>query len=133
MIHATISGNIGRDPELREVGSSQVLKFSLASNSRQKVDGKWQGVTTWLDVSLWRRAEALSKLVAKGQYVTVRGEVYVREYTDKHGAKRYSVDLDADAVELGPKRDGQQPAVRDTQPTVPEQVADDPNDSELPF
>ena len=111
MIHATIAGNIGRDPESKQIGDGSVLEFSLASNSRRKVEGQFQDVTDWVRVTIWgKRGESLGRILTKGSYVVVRGELTCREYTRKDGAAGYSLELRADDIELGPKRDGRRSA-----------------------
>ena len=108
MIHATIAGNIGRDPELKHVGDSTVLEFSLASNTRRKGQDGYEDVTNWVRGSVWgKRGEGLARILGKGSYVIVRGELTVREYTRKDGGAGYSLEMRADEVELGPKRDAQ--------------------------
>ena len=105
MIHATISGNIGRDPELRSAGSGEVLSFSVASNTREKRDSGWEKTTTWVRCSMFRRAGALARILERGSYVTVRGQLTLREYPKRDGTTGYGLELRADEVELGPKRD----------------------------
>ncbi len=127
MIHATISGNIGKQPELKAIGQHKLLEFSLASNARQKVDGSWEKVTTWVRCALWRRAEQAATLLEKGTHLTVSGELVVREYTKRDGEKGYSVELDVANWELGPKRERQQHHERKAEDLIgpPEGWADD--------
>lgn len=95
-IHVVVSGHIGRDAETRPAGSTNVVSFSLASSAFRKKEKQ----TDWLNISLFgSRAEALCKYLTKGAPVTVRGELHVREY-DKDGAKRFSIEVKADDIEL---------------------------------
>ena len=112
MIHAVITGNLGADPELKYLPAGEaVLELRVAASSRQKVGGEWQEVTTWCRVAMFgKRGESLSKLLAKGERVCVRGALTVREFAKNDGTKGYSVDVRADEIELmGSKRDGAQP------------------------
>ena len=53
MLNMTAHGNLGRDPELKEVGSTQVASFSIAART-----GKDE--TTWIDCSVWgKRADTV--------------------------------------------------------------------------
>lgn len=54
-----ISGNLGRDPELRATQTgTQVLRFSVCVNERRKVGDEWQDVPNWVDVTVFgKRAE----------------------------------------------------------------------------
>lgn len=77
MINATVSGNLGKDAELRDAGQSRVLSFSVASSA--KVKG--EKTTTWVRCSLWgKRGEALAQYLTKGSKVCVAGELSTREY-----------------------------------------------------
>ncbi len=80
MIHATITGNIGKDAETRQAGQDSVTSFSVASN--RKVKG--EDTTTWVRVSCWgKRGESLCKHLVKGTRVTVVGELSTREHDGK--------------------------------------------------
>lgn len=60
-----------------------------------------------------KRAEALSQYLVKGQQVTVIGNVTEREWTDKDGGKRKSMDVRvSDVALMGGKREGAAPAPR---------------------
>lgn len=97
MIAATITGTVGRDAELRQPrGGDQVLSFNVAS--RRYANG--QESTDWITVSFWgKRAEAIARHVTKGSRIAARGALHVREY-EHDGAKRWSIELRADDVEL---------------------------------
>lgn len=81
MIQAFVAGNLGKDAELRAVGSKDmVCSFSVASSRKNK--GGEQ--TTWVRCSLWgKRGEALAKYLTKGSKVAVSGELSTREYEGK--------------------------------------------------
>ena len=102
MIHATVVGNLGAEPEMKYAGDgTPILNLRVAASSRKKVDGEWKDVPTWCAVSVFgKRAESLAKLLEKGSKVAVRGELSVREYDKRDGGRGYSVDVRADEVEL---------------------------------
>lgn len=93
MIHATISGRLGADSELRSTsGGQQVLNFRVACDHGFG-DKK---STTWVRVALWgARGEKLQEHLVKGQSVVVRGELWTEDYEGKA-----SVQLKADEIEL---------------------------------
>ena len=67
-------GNLCADPELRTTNSGQaVLKMRLACSERyQDRDKQWQERVEYVSVVVWnRRAEALSKFLAKGSRLFV--------------------------------------------------------------
>ena len=85
MLNMTAHGNLGRDPELKEVGSSQVASFSIAART-----GKDQ--TTWIDCSVWgKRAETVMSYLHKGDRVTVVGSGRIRIFDKKDGSEGKSL------------------------------------------
>ena len=97
-------GNLTRDPELSEMQSGiAVCRFSIAVNRRRTTEGEQQ--TDFFNVTAWRGlAENVAKFCQKGNKVAVVGNLQIRQYEDRDGQKRTSVDVNADEVEfLTPK------------------------------
>lgn len=91
-----IVGYLGRDPELRYTPQgTPVCDFSIATTERRKdKSGEFQDQTTWFRVSLFgRQAEVASQYLSKGRQVYVEGTLTQREYTDKEGNARTSLDV----------------------------------------
>ena len=87
MLNITAHGNIGRDPELKEVRDTQVAEFSLASRT-----GKDE--TTWIKCAVWgKRADTVMQYMHKGDKITVCGSGKLQEYDRKEGGKGYSLEL----------------------------------------
>lgn len=85
-----ISGNLGRDPELRATQTgTQVLRFSVCVNERRKVGDEWQDVPNWVDVTVFGRLRQ-SKWEKDGQKHS-RLEVIADNVTFTGGAKRDDV------------------------------------------
>lgn len=107
----TISGNLGRDPELRSTqGGTQVLTFSLAVSDRKRnpQNGEWEEVTNWIPcVVFGNRAESLSRFLAKGMKCAVEGKLRQSSYKDKSGQNRSKIEVIVDEVEFMSKRDPQ--------------------------
>ena len=101
----TIAGQLGRDAEQRYLpDGSAVASFSVAdSQGRDKP-------TIWWNCSIFgKRAESLVQYLTKGQAVTVAGTVSQREYTDKDGNKRISMDVRVNDIALqGGKREAEE-------------------------
>lgn len=99
-----ISGNIGRDPELRQTqGGTQVLTFSLAVSDRKRnpQSGQWEDVTNWIPcVVFGNRAESLSRLLSKGMKCAVEGKLRQSSYKDKSGQNRSKIEVIVDEVEF---------------------------------
>ncbi|HZU85579.1 MAG TPA: single-stranded DNA-binding protein, partial [Polyangiaceae bacterium] len=95
-------GNLGADPELRVTpGGQAVLKLRLATNEtyldRNNVR---QERTEWHRVTVWgRRAEALGKILQKGDSLFIEGRLQTSSY-EKNGEKRYSTEVIANNILL---------------------------------
>ena len=98
----TITGNLGKDAEMRALNDgTPVLSFSVADNQGKDKPSIW-----WSASLFGRRAESLQQYLTKGQQVTVIGTVSEREWTDKEGNKRKSMDVRVNDIALqGGKRD----------------------------
>ena len=106
-----ITGNLTRDPELRSLPSGmQVCSLRIASNTRRKgQDGNWEDKPNFFDITVWgAQGENCSRFLSKGRPVAIDGRLEWREWTDKEGNKRQSVEIVADSVQfLGGPQDGQ--------------------------
>ena len=89
----TIVGYLGRNPELRYTpNGTAVCDFSMAT-SEKKGDAD---VTTWFKVTVWgKQAEVANQYLTKGTQVYIEGRVSLREYTDRDGNKRTSLEVNA--------------------------------------
>jgi len=100
----TISGNLGREPELRQTqGGTQVLTFSLAVSDRKRnpQSGEWEEVTNWIPcVVFGNRAESLSRFLSKGTKCAVEGKLRQSSYKDKSGQNRSKIEVIVDEVEF---------------------------------
>lgn len=98
------SGNIGREPELRQTqGGTQVLTFSLAVSDRKRnpQSGEWEEVTNWIPcVVFGNRAESLSRFLAKGMKCAVEGKLRQSSYKDKSGQNRSKIEVIVDEIEF---------------------------------
>lgn len=92
----TVTGNVGKDPELRFTqGGKAVAKFTVA-DTRGKGDDKQ---TTWHNVVCFdEQAENVCEQVKKGSRVLVQGRLNKDKYVDKDGNNRESVEIVADEI-----------------------------------
>lgn len=95
-------GNLTREPELRfTTGGKGVCSFGLAVNRRYQVNGEWQEKVSFFNVTVWDSAgENAAASLVKGTRVIVTGRLEQKEWEDKEGNKRTSVEIVAD--EVGP-------------------------------
>jgi len=100
-------GNLGMDPEVKEVGKSgKLAKFSLATNETYRNDkGEKVTETQWHQVIAWgRQAEIIEQYLKKGNEIAIEGKLTTRNYTDKEGNKRYVTEIVVqDLLMLGKK------------------------------
>ena len=126
-----MTGNIGGDVKVNNVGGTAVANFSVAMTAGFG-DKK---STIWLQASLWGK-QAESKLVdylVKGQQVALSGEFSMREYEGKQYPQLRISTIDL----VGGKSDGNssprpssEPSARKNEPHKPDDGFDD---SSIPF
>jgi len=98
----TITGNLGKDCEERLLPNGDaVTSFSVADSQGKDKPSIW-----WNCSLFGKRATSLAPYLTKGQTVTVIGNVTEREWEDKDGHKRKSMDLRVSDLALqGGKKD----------------------------
>src|SRR5262245_42399620 len=104
-----VTGNLTRDPELRSLPSgTSVCKLRIAVNSRRKdQSGEWVDKPNYFDVTVWgAQGENCANYLSKGRPVAVEGRLDWREWEDKEGGKRQSVEIIANSVQFLGSRDG---------------------------
>ena len=99
----TLTGNLTRDPDLRSTSSgTSVLRFGVAVNDRRqnRQTGEWEDVPNFVDCIVFgNRADALSRILAKGAKVAVEGKLRYSQW-ERDGQKRSKVEVAVDEVEL---------------------------------
>ena len=123
----TISGGLGRDAELKYLNNGDpICSFSVADSQ-----GRDKGTIWWNCTLFGKRGEALAQYLTKGQSVTVVGTITEREWQDKEGSKRKSMDVRVSEIALqGGRKDAEPQEERRAAPK-PEPVEMD--DQDLPF
>ena len=92
----TLVGYIGQDPTSTFLPSGdQATNFNVACTERWKDrSGVQQGQTLWFSCSAFGRlAERSQQQLRKGAYIYVEGRLSTREYTDRQGQTRTSLDV----------------------------------------
>lgn len=95
----TLLGNVGKDPEIRTVGESQVASFGVAVTDKwTDKSGEKKEKTTWFNISVWQSgANGLVKSVVqpyvkKGSMVFIDGTPEIQEYEkDGHKQRAFNV------------------------------------------
>src|SRR5690606_23384941 len=96
-------GTLGTDPEAgRTPNGHENLKFRAAENVRQGQNEitTWYTVTAWSGTAKGLTSLAVKGLLAKGARVVVTGTLTSREYQDRNGQTRTSLDVNAHDVQL---------------------------------
>ena len=101
MLNITAHGNLGKDPELKQLPNSQVANFSLACRTSK-------GDTTWINCQAWnKRADTVMKYLHKGDKITVCGNGKLRTFDKQDGSKDKSLELNVSDFTL-PARESNQ-------------------------
>jgi single-strand DNA-binding protein len=105
-----ITGNLTRDPELRSTGGGlSVASLRIATNTRRKdsASGEWVDQPNYFSVTVFgRQGETAAQYLSKGRGVAIDGRLSWREYQDKEGNKRESVEIIAENVQFLSSPDG---------------------------
>lgn len=105
----TIVGNLTRDPELRGLPSGgSVCSLRVAVNERRKdQSGQWSDAPNFFNVSVFgNSADNAAKFLSKGRQVAIDGRLRWREYQDRDGNRRESIEIVAQEVQFIGGRDG---------------------------
>jgi len=97
---ATIVGNLGKDSEMKTADNGNTrLVFSVADTVGYGDNKK----TQWVNCTLFgKRGDSLQQYLTKGTKVVIFGEVSLRQYDDKNGMARTSIDcVVSDVVLVG--------------------------------
>ena len=91
----TLIGRLGQDPEVREVGTSKVANFSIATDeSYTDKSGNKVEKTEWHKIVMWNKAaENAQAFLKKGSLVYVEGKIETRSWENDSGEKRYTTEI----------------------------------------
>jgi single-strand DNA-binding protein len=130
MRQGCFAGYVGKDAELTYTPTgTAVCKFSVAANRNKSKDGEDQK-PLWVNCVIWaKRGESLAPHIKKGTFAVVGGELDIREYTDKSGANRWSLELNVQQFTFGGKNNSDSSASTSTQSTAKKPL----DDEDVPF
>lgn len=124
---AILMGRLTRDPEMRYTQSNTpVTSFTLAiDRDRKGPNGERQ--TDFIDCVAWgKQAEFVKSWFAKGMMAIVVGRVQSRNWEDRNGNKRTSIEINANEVMFGEsKKDKAAPKSEPAAPLFDLPVSDD--------
>ena len=99
---AILMGRLTRDPELRFTqNKAAVASFTLAVN-RDKKGSNGEQVGDFIDCVAWgRMGEFVKQWFTKGMLAIVIGRIQSRNWEDKNGNKRTTIEINAEDVSFG--------------------------------
>ena len=133
---SVLQGRLCADPEIRTTQSGvSVASFRVAWSEKYKETE----TKCFLNCSAWRgTGEFVNNYFHKGQEIVVEGRLQTREWEDKEGNKRSTIEMSVDKAHFcGPKQgggDGSNSYNADySAPASPGFTEIDEDDEELPF
>lgn len=89
MRRMTVTGNIVKDAESKNVNGSNVIQFTVCVN--EKFKDKNGNHAYYYDCSIWRDDTSVAKYMQKGVKMFVEGTPEVNQWTDKDGKPRAGI------------------------------------------
>lgn len=98
---AILMGRLTRDPEHRYVNDRLVCQFTLAIDRSAK-DANGEKITDFINCTAWgKRADFMKQYFSKGMMAIVCGRIQSRNWEDKNGNKRTTIEINADEISFG--------------------------------
>ena len=103
-----LMGNLTRDIEVRQAGSSNVAKLGIAINRVFKTaSGEKREETTFVDCEAWgRTGEVMAQYLTKGSPVFVEGRLKLDQWQDQQGNNRSKLKVVVDSFEFVDSKGG---------------------------
>ena len=91
-------GNLGKDPEVRRMGSGEpVVNLSVATSEswKDKATGERKEKTEWHNVVIFNEnlGRVAKQYLRKGSKVYLEGQIQTRKWTEQSGQDRYSTEV----------------------------------------
>ncbi len=99
IITTSVTGFVGSEPQIRDVGEQRVASFSVAVSRKNSSGTK---LTLWMRVNCWNKlADVAEQYVHKGSLVQVTAEwLRPSAWLDQSGTPQASIDIDANRLVL---------------------------------
>ena len=92
-------GFLGNDAEVRTNDNRSLTRFSLATKSSYKKDGKWIEHTEWHKCVVFGKLGEFAGSLKKGAHILIEGEIRSREYdSTKTGQKGSVTEIRVDSI-----------------------------------
>ena len=91
-------GNLGRDPEMRRLGSGDPvcnLRLATSESWKDKATGERKEKTEWHSVVIYNDnlARVAEQYLRKGSKVYIEGQLQTRKWTDNSGVEKYTTEV----------------------------------------
>ena len=91
-------GNLGKDPEIRTLGSGDKvanLRIATSESWRDRNSGERKEKTEWHQVVIFNEnlVKVAENYLKKGSKVYVEGALQTRKWTDQQGVEKYSTEI----------------------------------------
>jgi single-strand DNA-binding protein len=91
-------GNLGKDPEIRTLGSGDKvanLRIATSESWRDRTSGERKEKTEWHQVVIFNEniVKVAESYLKKGSTVYVEGALQTRKWTDQQGVEKYSTEI----------------------------------------
>jgi len=136
-----IIGHIGQDAEVKDLGTNQVINFSVAVSESyiNKTTNEKVTNTTWFECAKWGNNTSIAQYLKKGTQVYISGKVNNRAWQNESGEIKVVNGILINQIELlGSKQNNENNATSQPQQPNPPTSSEQPeqNDEEhqdLPF
>jgi single-strand DNA-binding protein len=91
-------GNLGKDPEIRTMGSGDKianLRIATSESWRDRTSGERKEKTEWHQVVIFNEnlVKVAESYLKKGSTVYIEGALQTRKWTDQQGVEKYSTEI----------------------------------------
>jgi len=100
MQNINIIGRIGNDAEIKDLGTNQVIEFSVAVSETFTKNNVKETKTTWFKCAKWGNSTSVAQYILKGGQIYVSGKPNNRAYIKPDGTAEVSNEITVFEIEL---------------------------------
>lgn len=130
-----LMGNLTRDPETREVGSTTICSFGLAvSRKFRTADGQDREEVCFVDVDAWSKSgEVIARYFGKGKPILIEGRLKLDQWENQSGEKRSKLKVIMERFEFVGSRDDRDDGQDRGRDSGQDTGGRDDDDDDIPF
>lgn len=133
-------GNLVTEPELKEIGDSNLVRFRMAINRRYTTkSGEKKEDSTFIDCEMWGpRAGVIAEYVNKSDPILIEGHLKQENWENKDGEKRSKILVSIEDFEFlnkksSDQKDSSEKSAPKTSKKVSSQKSNEKNLEDIPF